>query len=386
MDSKLLKYHPMRFELIRGGDDDRLDFWEDLEQWQKDTKSDPTATYASGGISFDRKILATLEEMEDRAWYTFNYFEDAGRNIFSLSPALVQMFLHSSVDEVPTSLVRMPFSSMFLHFGAEAGLRSAISGLPLDGVYIHASLTGSAHDSLHLLGTPVAPWIEEARRWPFARRIQEDAKLGYLEQFLGFDDGKTFGEILAAPFKNPYAEQTEIEYWRDRKEIRRILNTALGVTPYKQAVEEWKPSEEDALWKEQTRLIANLVVNALCYLVYDQREVDLDYPDFAHERLVRQTSSNKPTEVRRAQSKLEAMGYRKVYLCGRSFCAPSPGQVGAHSLSAHWRRGHWRQQACGPSLRDRKLMWIMPTLVNAQDGQMVHGHVYDAGAPTGSSG
>jgi hypothetical protein len=31
----------------------------------------------------------------------------------------------------------------------------------------------------------------------------------------------------------------------------------------------------------------------------------------------------------------------------------------------HWRRGHWRNQACGVGLGDRRHMWIEPMLVNA---------------------
>lgn len=32
---------------------------------------------------------------------------------------------------------------------------------------------------------------------------------------------------------------------------------------------------------------------------------------------------------------------------------------------AHWRRGHWRNQAHRPQLSLRKLIWIRPTLVAA---------------------
>lgn len=35
----------------------------------------------------------------------------------------------------------------------------------------------------------------------------------------------------------------------------------------------------------------------------------------------------------------------------------------------HWRRGHWRNQPCGEKLQDSKIIWIQPTLINANVGE-----------------
>lgn len=36
-----------------------------------------------------------------------------------------------------------------------------------------------------------------------------------------------------------------------------------------------------------------------------------------------------------------------------------------YHLAPHWRSGHWRMQACGPKLQNRKPLYIEPVLVNA---------------------
>lgn len=381
MNKRATRYHPDRFEIIRGNDDDRLEFWASVDR-AEDAAGDVGPLVTRDG-TVTRSEMAKLKEAEDCAWHYYTPYADAGRAIFSFPAALVQMLMNSSVDDVATTLLfRAPYDSLFIHFGAEAGIRSALTDLPLDGVYV--DINSGRYGGISMWATPVAPWMEEATRWPFLKRVQEDHKLGYFECRLGFDDGRTFGEILAAPFENPYTGMTEFDYWRQERIAKEALaNSGYDYTikPHREAITSWTPSEEDVIWRKQTDQLAHLVVNALLYLVYDKRDVELDYPEFAPRRLVDQTRSTKPTEARRAASKLAAMGYRKVYLCGRNFKVPPPGVDGSASPSAHWRRGHWRQQACGPGLQDHKLLWIMPTLVNAGAAQMIHGHVYEVGDP-----
>jgi hypothetical protein len=38
------------------------------------------------------------------------------------------------------------------------------------------------------------------------------------------------------------------------------------------------------------------------------------------------------------------------------------------SIAAHYRRGHFRLQACGPKRAERRVTWIEPVLVNAKMG------------------
>jgi hypothetical protein len=74
--------------------------------------------------------------------------------------------------------------------------------------------------------------------------------------------------------------------------------------------------------------------------------------------------ARKPKDIQRTISKLTSMGYTKIHFCGKAFEPQNTDHFGVGSeIRAHWRRGHWRNQPCGPQLSGRKLIWIMPVLV-----------------------
>ena len=62
------------------------------------------------------------------------------------------------------------------------------------------------------------------------------------------------------------------------------------------------------------------------------------------------------------------MGYAPVRLFGAEVGQRPPleGTGGAGpTITAHWRRGHWRRQAFGPGRTERKLIRIRPVWVGA---------------------
>lgn len=88
----------------------------------------------------------------------------------------------------------------------------------------------------------------------------------------------------------------------------------------------------------------------------------------------------KPKEKQRARSKLAALGYVPIHLCGQRIVddreSAKLGISDTH-VSAHWRRGHWRNQVHGPGRLLRKLIWVMPSLIGAaKDGARDTGHLY----------
>lgn len=86
-------------------------------------------------------------------------------------------------------------------------------------------------------------------------------------------------------------------------------------------------------------------------------------------------------EQRRIQSKRAALGFTPVHICGRKLVAELAERAAtsgfAGTVAAHWRRGHWRRQPHGPQNAQRKLVWLMPTLVNpGKSTEEVPGHLY----------
>jgi hypothetical protein len=52
---------------------------------------------------------------------------------------------------------------------------------------------------------------------------------------------------------------------------------------------------------------------------------------------------------------------------GRNYRLPRQEPVGTHSSPRlHWRRGHFRQQPYGLGRKERKQIWLEPTLVGAE--------------------
>ena len=107
-----------------------------------------------------------------------------------------------------------------------------------------------------------------------------------------------------------------------------------------------------------------LVLNALAYWKFVPEDQGLDWTEGAPGRLVALADSGAPRAKERATSKLWALGHIPVHRLGPRFSAVAAQAHGA-GVKAHWRRGHWRQQAHGPRLTLRKLIWIAPVSVGA---------------------
>lgn len=125
-----------------------------------------------------------------------------------------------------------------------------------------------------------------------------------------------------------------------------------------------------------------LIVNSLAYLTAYPKDVETTWPKNtpAHLRKELGKTDNR-NEQRRIQSKLASLGFTPVHICGRKLAAELDRQAAAageeRHPAAHWRRGHWRRQPHGPHNSLRKLVWLMPTLVNpGKTAEEVPGHLY----------
>lgn len=105
---------------------------------------------------------------------------------------------------------------------------------------------------------------------------------------------------------------------------------------------------------------AYLVLNLLAWCVVYPSDAEVVWPEGAPARLVQRCGAGSPKECARAFSKLWSLGWVQVRRVGRDFAARFARPEG---IAAHWRRGHWRNQAHGPGFSLRKLIWIWPTMV-----------------------
>ncbi|MCF2491618.1 hypothetical protein [Dyadobacter sp. CY347] len=73
---------------------------------------------------------------------------------------------------------------------------------------------------------------------------------------------------------------------------------------------------------------------------------------------------------------IQQNGFTKIKLAGGRL-NPIANFTGSGSqVSAHWRRGHWRNQKIGQHHQQIKLIWIMPTIVGKDNGIPQQEHLY----------
>lgn len=124
-----------------------------------------------------------------------------------------------------------------------------------------------------------------------------------------------------------------------------------------------------------------MVVNALCYISAYPDDINTVWPAGTPDSLIQKVLHGKGKEQQRAKSKLTALGYVPVHLCGKRIAEQRalhgvPMHTHGH-VAAHWRRGHWRNQVHGPGRTMRKLIWVMPVVVGAKQADEPElGHIY----------
>lgn len=368
MNPKQLRYHPVRYAHQMREVFGRIETrWEEL-QGELDGKSPRLRALTFGAVIegvYQKMIAAGAGRAPQTVagnpgWWAMEWeaattayaqFRAAGENIFHFGPGLVEMLSHTDVDDVPSSSLRFPFRDFYIHLEAPVPIAE---GVLVDGVYVSPTTEGGAGpdnaaadggrpkpSSLHLVFTTVRPGADYlAHRDPLEFLLEGPAR------------------FFVLPFE-------------ESEEIGPSLREALAWSEDRDADE-----GSVAMWAKATPALVQLTVNCLLYLSYERREVEHGYPPHAPENLVRGAKdANSRAHRERSQGKLAALGFRKVYFCGRSIGPRSEAAAGAE-MAPHWRRGHWRDQAHGPRHTLRKLLWIMPTEVRPDKGPPQGKHIY----------
>jgi hypothetical protein len=356
MNTKSLQYHPERWRFLRPAKEFNAFFQDNAHAHQYLTED---------AASLDLLL----------PWY-----ERCGRNIFHLQPGLVELLTNSCADDMTFSHLRSPYEALYLHWSRAAGILTPDGHLHVDGAYVAFEDDGGDLN-LWIYLTTEFPDIAQALSMPLPDRIRMDCRGHDFSVFFAHRNA-TVRESIMDKFANPYGRMSEDEYIAEQERLIEVnaenfpeFKHANNMT-YAEAKAGWILPEEDVIWRESAAAAVNLIVNALCYLAYENREVDYRYPDDTPGKLVKQTHEASRKAAARAESKLAAAGFRKVHICGESLRPAQEGLSTGATRSAHWRRGHWRHQAYGTGWQQRKLVWIMPVLVGTAEAR-VPGHIYE---------
>ncbi|HVA00351.1 MAG TPA: hypothetical protein VMV34_01725 [Terriglobia bacterium] len=300
-------------------------------------------------------------------------FFHGGRNIFHFSPRLTDLLKLTDVTDVLWDSIRLPYNRFYIWFGPQEGWWFRDPAHLAYGAYV-TEIPQDGERALDLMVTTFPPNAPSPDEWNYV--VNDDPYY-----YFSFDTssaeptvGETFQKTLATSdnFNKewPRAEIPSRAEELAAKHGKRLKSLPREQTAQGQAVREnlqGLPVFGDVL---------RLIVNCLCYLSSPSREVAARYPDSELTKVI--VAGSTPLDRARARNRAVREGYTLVNFCGDSLEREADSGVTGRELSAHWRRGHWRNQAVGSGRSGHKLMWIRPTLVRkdkAEDG--VVGHVYD---------
>lgn len=341
---KQLKNEKKFQEYCRGKE---VPYYKDEENWG--TKLDIGNIYEKEAV----KRAFILQEF--RIW---KEWKKSGKNIFHFSQNLTELLKETDVLDIDISLIKLPYPNFYIDLS-------------------------SAKIPFEENGTE---FIEGA----FIRDEQDDG-----------DNGETFERALNIDFVgNSYIEK----YWKINKDLcwdtdrgfhsmLLFLDKKDNLTTIRDAIKfdkdgfvgEAMIDERDDDTKIDLYLIhkqfvdrtINFIVNCLLYLTIKEPDIESKYPKDLPIHL--KTKLGKANTRRRkevVEDEIIKSGFTKVNYVGQNIKSTNINSGLNGEVSSHWRRGHWRNQKFGGNLSESKLVWILPTIVNKENGEPQKGHIY----------
>lgn len=376
----LYRYHPERFKAYR----DYADMVGKIYRQKVDPASGlltvdqlneiggglMTTEMNQRGMQFPRKLKdgfpspSLVMDSEIALATSYGRFVQAGRQIMDFPPALTEMLVKTDVDDIPLNNIKMPYAAQYLYFGPQDGMEIEDEWL-VDGAYVE--FRGTEGD-IRFTVTASPKDRSLSRMWfmlPEPEYTQD-----FVGEYRSMDLATAMDTVLSA----------KLASLRERRlaaggEVMQHEGVSVVDNSPKMAAERVDiDSRRYPVYRDALRL----VVNALCYVTAYPDDIETVWPKGTPESLKQKVLQGKGKEVQRAKSKLAALGYVPIHVCGNRIVEQPPvthGGRGGHAL--HWRRGHWRNQVHGPARSLRKLIWVMPVLVGSRDGDDEPlGHLY----------
>ncbi len=246
----------------------------------------------------------------------YGRFVQAGRQIMDFPPALIEMLAKTDVDDIPLDSIKTPYAAQYLYFGPQSNLELE-PGWFVDGAYVE--IRGEPGDiRFTVTASPVDR--QQSRLW-FVYPEPE-----YAQDFVGdyrkMDLATAMDTVLSDRLSGlnetlhqsggNITEQLHQDLAQSGeampKDIRVVdISSKLAGERLVQ-VNKRHPIYHEAL---------QLVVNSLCYITAYPDDIDTVWPEGTPASLRIKVETGKGKEVARAKSKLAALGYVPVHICGK---------------------------------------------------------------------
>ncbi|HKK57809.1 hypothetical protein [Marinobacter sp.] len=322
--------------------------------------------------------------------YRYGQLARRGMNIYALFTPLRDALRKTSLGDVRIGDLRMPFDVLYIGFeegsGITFGTRTHPRALVVDGAYVTAAPvdpeTGKQHIDVCITTRDALSALRAGygAHWPFS----------YEPHFTFTLKGRpddTFeaalGEALDTNAVDLDVDEDGLHSFRQAVVEYQDEAAASGIQINTPAV---SVSEELAAFKSrnlsEAKKALSLILGALCALTARPNEADLPetWPEGTPEVLVAKVATARSPKKRRdAENELKKRGFvsvRRLDLDAFGGGAHTSGDGAGGSVAPHWRACHFRRQPVGKDQSERRLIWILPTIVNASKGAPNTGRLY----------
>ncbi|MBF5007806.1 hypothetical protein [Diaphorobacter caeni] len=331
-------------------------------------------------LTLDGPGPSLIVDAEQTLCTAYGRFVQAGRQIMDFPPSLTEMLSKTDIDDIPLNTIRMPYASQYVHFGPQPELELE-PGWLVDGAYVEQR--GEVGD-LRITVTAMPKDHADSEKW-FVRPEPEFSQ-DFVGEFRTMDLATAIDTVLAERLAaigkakeragGNITKEVQAEAAATGHEIPKDLDL-VDIGPQMAGVREDVTRLRFPVYKAAIQL----VVNALCYVAAYPDDIDTAWPAGTPDALLKKAVSGVGKEQARARSKLSALGYVPVHICGKRIAEQRDrlnlAGTTVGGMAAHWRRGHWRNQVHGQGRSLRKLIWMMPMLVGAKEKDDAEfGHLY----------
>ena len=292
-----------------------------------------TSAYVQQNITPQQADFLLNVTRESQAALAYQEWQHQGAALYTFAPELLKALSLSDTGSVSLNDLHTPFQAVYFDFG-DLELPVLHTCAPVTGAYLMYSPQQYCRLSLTAALPAGIPWTSRAAEIYDLRISREFFTLALKDAI----DQALAEDIL------------DIEKALQQSGTANSLATGQAMIA---AHAQNKPAYSAAL---------SLIFNSLCYLNTYRTDCHLEWQKNTPDKLKKQTASAQKKEAANAQSKLNGLGYRKVFYVGHDFEAAATLDTPS-GIAPHWRRGHWRNQPYGEGSILRKLIWLRPTRV-----------------------
>ena len=276
-------------------------------------------------------------------------FFRGGQVVFHIAPALKEAFLHSELGDATARDLQFPFEDSYIHIGTDVGLVFNGGRTRLEGVLLSEK---SHKDGKSVSLTLVGSLVQSPSHW--GERGMETFTFHFGSRQMDMPLLEGAKQHLEAQGRDPLNDEKFSDLSKfDEAERVRIL-------------ESWATRDEDRrLHLENIPVVlecVRMVANALLYVSRYPDDIEDDYQDGFPPGFRERIERSQGKALERNLSKARSSGFTLIKRVGSVFeramqVEASVGGI-SDSPSPHMRRAHWRRQAFGAGLTQRKLIWI----------------------------